>query len=91
VNLLEMRHDQLVWNGRAISREILQEYLLQSHRLFPRPGIAFVVDASSSERRAKIIRQTIEARIDCNLENVCVEYTASEWRRAQPPAMRKVR
>jgi hypothetical protein len=70
VNLLEMRHDQLVWNGRAISREILQEYLLQSHRLFPRPGIAFVVDASSSERRAKIIRQTIEARIDCNLEQV---------------------
>ena len=91
VNLLEMRHDQLVWNGRTISRKTLQKYLLQSHRLSPRPGIAFVVDAASSERRATMIRQTIEARINCELENVCVEYTASEWRRAQPPAMRKGR
>jgi hypothetical protein len=90
VNLLEVRRERLVWNGRAISLKTLQSYLRQTHRLSPRPGIALVVDAASSKRKAAIIRQTIEARVGCKLENVCVEYTAFEWKRAQPPAGREV-
>lgn len=91
VNLLEMRRERLVWNDHAISLKTLERYLRQTHRLSPRPGIALVVDAASSKRRAAIIRQTIKAHVGCNLENVCVQYTASEWRRAQPPAGRNVR
>ena len=91
VNLLEMKQDQLVWNGRAISRGILQSYLSQTHRLSPRPGIAFVVDRNSSKRRTAVIRRTIEARVGCGFVSVCVEYTASEWRRTQPPKGRNVR
>ena len=91
VNLLEVRRERLVWNGRAIGLKTLQSYLRQTRRLSPRPGIALVVDAASSKRNAAIIRQTIEARVGCKLENVCVEYTAFEWKRAQPPAERDVR
>jgi hypothetical protein len=91
VNLLEIRHDRLIWNNRAISRKTLQNYLRQTHRLSPRPGIALVVYAASSKRMVATIRRTIEARVGCKLENVCVEYTASEWRLAQPPARPNVR
>lgn len=90
VNLLEIRQDRLVWNGRAISRRTLKSYLSQTHRLSPRPGIAIVIDDGSSKGTVAVVRRDIEARVGCDLDNVCVQYTASEWRRAQPPAGRNV-
>jgi hypothetical protein len=91
VTLLEMRRDLLIWNHRPIGRKTLQNYLAQTRRLSPRPGIAFVVDAPSSKRKTAILRRTIEARFGCKLENVCVEYTVHEWKRAQTSVGRNVR
>lgn len=91
VNLLEVRREKLVWNDRVIRRKTLQTYLITTHRFSPRPGIALVVDAASSKRWVEVIRRTIEQRLGCNLDNVCVEYTTSEWRRVQPPANPKIR
>lgn len=90
VNLLEVRHGRLFWNGDLIDEQTLRHFIARSRRLSPSPGIAFVVDAAS-RKQASSIRRTVARRFGCNIEKVCVEYTASEWKRAQPPARRNVR
>lgn len=91
VNLLEVRHDRLFWNGDLIDERALRDYIARSLRLSPSPGIALVVDPASSRKQASSIRRTVAHRFGCNPEKVCVEYTASEWKRAQPPARGNVR
>jgi hypothetical protein len=74
VNLLEMRNNRLVWNGRAISCDTLQRYLLQTHRLLPRPGLAFVVDAASSKQAAAVTRKIINSQVSA-VWRTCVSNT----------------
>lgn len=86
-NLLEVRHNRLIWNGTPIKRQILQTYLIESRRLNPVPNITLVIDQRSTCLEVASARAAISAGPRCGSEHhVCVEYTAATWRRAQPPA-----
>lgn len=91
VNLLEIRDNQLFWNGKLTSDETVFDYLEDNAQLDPRPGIAFVVDLASDRDRVAAIRRAVGERYRCSTLIPCVEYTAEEWEKAGPPPSREVR
>jgi hypothetical protein len=86
VNLLEIRHDRLVWNGAPVNRRTLQTYLAESRRLNPAPNIVLVIDQRSTCSEVASVRASISGGLRCGSDHACVEYTAAAWRKAQPPA-----
>jgi hypothetical protein len=78
VNLLEVRHDRLVWNGTAVTRRRLQTYLAANRSLSPVPNIALVVDQQSTCSELARVRAAVSASSQCGSDyHVCVEYTAA--------------
>lgn len=91
VNLLEIRNNQLFWNGKLTSDETVFGYLEDNAQFDPRPGISLVIDLASDRDRVAFIRRAVAEQYGCSALIPCVEYTAAEWEKAGPPPSRKVR
>jgi len=84
-NHLEVTPSAILWNGVAISRATLSDYLVQIRALNPRPVTALVPSSNANCNEVEAVRKVMEDRLRCSAERYCVEYSKAEFANRHPP------
>jgi hypothetical protein len=84
-NRLQVTPAETLWNGVAVSRATLNDYLGQIRALNPRPVTALVPDSAARCNDVEAVRRVMEVRLQCATEGHCVEYPETEWAKRHPP------
>lgn len=84
-NRLVLSPSAILWNGVAIDRPTLNDYLNQVRSLNPRPITALVPKPDANCAEVLRVRREMEARLHCSGEKDCVEYSEADWLKRHPP------
>ncbi|HEU0043393.1 hypothetical protein [Sphingomonas sp.] len=73
------RTGRTYWNGKQVSRETLDEYLVLGTRLNPEPWVFLETEMGASCASIEAIRDQVEKRVDCATGYRCNEGIMTIW------------